>query len=153
MVAAARLSLSQLGVRKPVAEETTLSLTTPCRMPLNADHVATRYWSYRGAKVDVVSHSVFGFDPQRGADVVGQVRAALATCQTWIYGDAFLMRMPRRVHGEPARGVDNVLAYCHHGTIISGSDKGDKVYLCDGLMSRGSLVRRRSQCWPMPKGS
>ena len=37
-------------------------------------------------------------------------------------------------------GADNVVAYCHHGTLLTGSGKGNTVYLCDGVLSRGHLV-------------
>jgi hypothetical protein len=38
--------------------------------------------------------------------------------------------------------VDGIATYCHHGTITAGAGKGDKVYICDGLVSRGHLVAR-----------
>jgi hypothetical protein len=61
-------------------------------------------------------------------------------CKTWIYGDSFRMKILGEFGVTRPRGVDNALAYCHHGTVISGRTKGDAVYLCDGLISRGSLV-------------
>jgi hypothetical protein len=140
MVEAARLSPKQLGVQKPASEQTTFSLTVPCRMTLRADYVATHYWSYRNAKIDVVSHSVFGFDPQRGADVIDQIGKTLTWCTTWIYGDSIRMKMAGPLKVSRPRGVDGSLAYCHQGTVITGKTKGDTVYLCDGLVSRGSLV-------------
>jgi len=140
MVEAARLSPKQLGVQKPASEQTTFSLSVPCRMSLKADYVATHYWSYRNAKIDVVSHSVFGFDPQRGADVIDQIGKTLSWCKTWIYGDAIRMTMAGPLRVSRPKGVDGSLAYCHQGTVLTGKTRGDKVYLCDGLVSRGSLV-------------
>jgi hypothetical protein len=140
MVDAARLNLTQLGVKKPTSEQTTFSLSVPCRMGLRADYVATHYWSYQNAKVDVVSHSVFGFDPQRGKDVIGQVKKTLTMCKTWIYGETIRMKPVGEFKVSRPKGVDGSLAYCHLGTVIAGKTKGDVVYLCDGLVSRGSLV-------------
>jgi hypothetical protein len=140
MVEAARLSPKQLGVTKPASEQTTFSLTVPCRMTLEADYVATHYWSYRDAKIGVVSHSVFGFDPQRGADVINQIGKTLTWCKTWIYGDTIRMKMAGPLKVSRPKGVDGSLAYCHQGTVLSGKTKGDTVYLCDGLVSRGRLV-------------
>ena len=141
MVEAARLSPRQLGVKKPSSEETTFSLTVPCRLDLEANYVAAHYWSYRDAKVDLVAHSVFGFDPQRGADVIAQIKTALTSCRsTWTYGDSIRMKPAGELRVRRPAGVDGHLAYCHRGTVISGRTKGDTVYLCDGLVSRGSLV-------------
>jgi hypothetical protein len=140
MVEAARLSPKQLGVQKAASEQTTFSLTVPCRMTLKADYVATHYWSYRNAKIDVVSHSVFGFDPQRGTDVINQIGETLTWCKTWIYGDTIRMKMAGSLNVSRPKGVDGSLAYCHQGTVLTGKTKGDTVYLCDGLVSRGSLV-------------
>jgi hypothetical protein len=140
MVEAARLSPRQLGVAKPTSEQTTFTLTVPCKMGLDADYVATHYWSYRNAKIDVVAHSVFGFDPQRGADVIGQVKKTLTMCKTWIYGDTIRMKLSGEYKVGRPKGIDGSLAYCHHGTVVAGRTKGDKVYLCDALISRSSLL-------------
>jgi len=140
MVEAAALNPAQLGVKRPTSEQTTFSLTVPCRVGLHADYAASHYWSYRDSKVDVVAHSVFGFDPQRGADVVAQVKASLSMCQEWIYGDRIRMRPLGDFKVTRSKGVDATLAYCHNGVVISGSTRGDTVYLCDGLVSRASLV-------------
>ena len=37
-------------------------------------------------------------------------------------------------------GVDNAVGYCHHGTVLTGTNKGDKVYLCEGVVSRVHLI-------------
>jgi hypothetical protein len=140
MVEAAGLNPRQLGVRRATDEETVLRLAVPCRISLRATQRAAHYWAYRDAKIDIVSHSVFGFAPQRGSDVINQVRSTLKMCQTWIYGGTFRMRILGEFRVTRPGGVDNSVAYCHHGTILAGSTKGDRVYLCDGLVSRGSLV-------------
>jgi hypothetical protein len=141
MVEAARLTPRQVGVTKPSSEETTFSLTVPCRMNVEANYVASHYWSYRNAKVDLVAHSVFGFDPQRGTDVIAQIKTALTSCKSmWTYGDSIRMKPAGELRVRRPAGIDGHLAYCHHGTVVSGRTKGDIVYLCDGLVSRGSLV-------------
>jgi hypothetical protein len=140
MVEAAHLNPRQLGVAKATSEQTTFSLTVPCRMGLKADYVATHYWSYRNAKIDVVSHSVFGFDPQRGIDVINQIGETLTWCTTWNYGDTIRMKLAGPLRVSRPKGIDGSLAYCHRGTVLAGKTKGDTLYLCDGLVSRGSLV-------------
>ncbi len=140
MVDAAGIAPSALGVKRADAEETTIKLNMPCGAVLNAGHMAAHHWSYKTAKPAIVTHTVFGYDPEPGSAVIEQVRAALKTCKNWTWGGTWDMRVLGEFQiGRPS-GVDNVLAYCHYGTILTGANKGDKVYLCDGLVSRGNLV-------------
>jgi hypothetical protein len=139
-VDAAALTPKDLGVTKPPAEETVLKLTMPCNTPLKAEVVASHSWSWTDAKPAVVSHGVFGYHPELGSAVVDQVRPALSACKTWVWGAAWDMAVVGEFPVTRPAGVDNSVAYCHHGTILTGASKGDKVYLCDGVISRGHLV-------------
>jgi len=140
MVDAAGLKPKDLAVKKADSEDTILKLTMPCGTALIAGHMTAHYWSYKAAKPAVVTHAAFAYDPERGTAVIDQVRAALTTCKTWIWGGTWDMKIVGEFPVSRPAGVDNALAYCHHGTILKGSGKGDKVYLCDGLVSRGNLV-------------
>lgn len=140
MVDAAALRPADLGVTKPPAEETALRLTMPCNAFLDAGAMAAHSWSYKDAKPAIVSHIAFAYDPERGSVVVDQVRAALTRCQTWTWGGTWDMKVLGEFPVSTPAGVDNVVAYCHHGTLLTGANKGDKVYICDGLASRGNLV-------------
>jgi len=140
MVDAAGLKPKDLGVKKADSEDTILKVTMPCGNALIAGHMAAHHWGYKATKPAVVSHNAFAYDPERGAAVIDQVRAALTTCKTWIWGGTWDMKVVGEFVVSRPAGVDNAVAYCHYGTILKGASKGDKAYLCDGFVSRGNLV-------------
>jgi hypothetical protein len=155
MVEAAALKPADLGVKKATAEETTIGLTVPCADAATNDvagagtagaaavPAAAHSWSYAaGSKVDILSHSVYGYEAGTGAAVVGSVQASLKTCTSWEWAGTFTMKVLGEFQVAKPSGVDGIATYCHHGTITAGAGKGDKVYICDGLVSRGHLVAR-----------
>jgi hypothetical protein len=139
-VAAAGLMPSELGVAGAKAEETVGSLAMPCDTPLVADSVAAHSWTFSGAKPAIVSNSVYAYYPEVGTGVVDQIRPALRACTTWIWAQTWDMAVVGEIPVTRPAGADNAVGYCHHGTIREGATKGNQVYLCDGVVSRGHLV-------------
>jgi hypothetical protein len=140
MVDAAGLNPADVGTTTPPTEETALTLTIPCNTPLRVVSVASHSWSWSGTKPAVVSHGVFAYDPEPGSAVVDQVRPALAACKAWIWAMAWEMDVVGEFGVQRPVGADDSVAYCHQGTILTGASKGDKAFLCDGVLSRGHLV-------------
>jgi hypothetical protein len=139
-VVAAGLTPTELGVAGAKAEEAVGSLAMPCDTPLIADSVAAHSWTFSGAKPAVVSNSVYAYYPEVGTGVVDQIRPALRACTTWIWAQTWDMAVVGEIPVTRPPGADNAVGYCHHGTIRDGASKGNQVYLCDGVVSRGHLV-------------
>jgi hypothetical protein len=140
MVAAAGVATKDLGGATPKSEETVGKLAMPCNTPLAAENVAAHSWTFSAAKPPVVSNSVFAYYPEVGTRVVDQIRPALTTCKTWTWANTWEMAVLGEFPVTAPAGVDNAIAYCHRGTVLAGTNKGDTVYLCDGMVSRGHLV-------------
>jgi hypothetical protein len=140
MVSTAGVLPKDLQVTKPKAEETVGELAMPCGSPLAAEYAAGHSWTFSDAQPAVVSNSVFAYYPQTGKAVVDQIRPALSACKAWTWAGTWDMAVVGDFTVNPPTGADNAVAYCHHGTILTGATKGDKAYLCDGVVSRGHLV-------------
>jgi hypothetical protein len=140
MVKAAGVPPEDLGVTTAKSEETVGKLAMPCDTPLAAKSVAAHSWTFSDTQPAVVSNSVFAYYPAAGKAVVDQIRPALTTCKTWTWAATWEMAVVGEFNVTLPAGVDGAVAYCHQGTILTGATKGDKVYLCDGLVSRGHLV-------------
>lgn len=139
-VTTAGLQPKDLGGGKVTAEETIGKLAMPCNTPLNAEYVAAHSWTFSDAKPAVVSQSVYAYFPETGKTVVDQIRPGLATCKKWTWVDTWEMAVVGEFTVAVPSGADNAVAYCHHGTILTGTTKGNQVYLCDAAISRGHLV-------------
>jgi hypothetical protein len=74
--------------------------------------------------------------------VISEVRAALRRCTTWIWADTFTMKVLEELSVSTPAGIDSAAAYCHQGTILVGSGKGDTVFICDALVSKDGLVAK-----------
>jgi hypothetical protein len=144
LVSAAGVPPKDLGVNTPPAEESVAKLAMPCDTPLVAQSVAAHSWTFSGGQPAVVSNSVFAYYPEVGAGVVDQIRPALTACKTWTWASTWEMNVVGEFAVKRPDGTDNALAYCHHGTVLAGTNKGDDVYLCDGVVSRGHLISQVS---------
>ena len=143
-VAAAGVLPAEIGVAQAKAEETIGKLAMPCNTPLTTQNVAAHSWTFSDAKPAVVSNSVFAYYPEAGTRVIEQIRPALTACQTWNWASTWDMAVLGEFAVPAPAGVDNAVAYCHRGTILAGTNKGDQAHLCDGLVSRGHLVAQVS---------
>jgi hypothetical protein len=139
-VATAGLQPPDLGVTGVTSEEAIGTLAMPCDIPLVAEYVAGHSWTFSDGKPAVVSNSVFAYYPETGSRVVEQIRPSLRACTTWTWAGTFEMGVLGEVPVTRPSGVDNAVGYCHHGTVLTGTHKGDKVYLCEGVVSRVHLI-------------
>ena len=80
------------------------------------------------------------YDPQPGKTVVAEARAALGTCTTWTTSENLRMTVLSEVQIDEPRGVDDVFAYCHEMTFLSGPVANTTVVVCEAMLSRGHLV-------------
>ena len=144
MVTSAGLTPTDLGLTAPKDEQAVATLSMPCDAPLDAQNVAASHVDLlRREAGRRLAFRVLAYYPETGTAVVEQVRPALTHCKTWQWATApGIWRWSASSPVQPPAGMDNAMAYCHHGTILGGANKGDKVYLCDGLVSRGHLVAR-----------
>lgn len=140
MVDAAALSAKEMGASVGKDEATASKLEAPCYAFIDAQQVASRYWSYdKGPKL-VFSHSVVAYHPAGGSAVVDQIRPSLKACQKWVWRGQWDMEVLEELPVSKPQGADNTFAYCHKGTITKDANKGLVNYICEGLVSRGHLV-------------
>ncbi len=139
-VAIAGLRPADVGAAQVTSDEAVGTLAMPCDTPLVGEYVAAHSWTFSGATPAVVSNSVFAYYPQTGSRVIEQIRPALTACKTWTWAGIFEMGVLGEVAVTRPGGADNAVGYCHHGTILAGANKGDKAYLCDGVISRVHLI-------------
>ena len=144
MVAAAGVLPKDLAVAAPKTEETVGKFAMPCNTPLAAESVAAHSWTFSDAQPAVVSNSVFAYYPEAGNLIVERIRPALTTCKTWTWAGTWEMAVIGEFPVSAPAGVDNAVAYCHRGTVLDGANKGQQVYLCDGVVSRIHLVSQVS---------
>ncbi|HEX6872161.1 MAG TPA: hypothetical protein VF163_13770 [Micromonosporaceae bacterium] len=142
LVTAAAIKPAELKVKRATSDEAAISLTLPCQADPAALPATGHTWSYSQSKPAVVAHSVFAYEGVSGQDVVRAISTAVGACTSWTWGGVWTMKVLGGFPVASPAGVDGVIAYCHLGTLRSGSNKGDRFYLCDGVVSRGALIAK-----------
>jgi hypothetical protein len=142
-VLAAGLPASAVGAREPENEEDAASPKTVCEIPSSTSphKVASHSWDWSGTKIDNVVHSVYGFEPDPGRAMITQLRTNVKSCtRVYDWGGIWDMQIVGEHPVTRPAGVDEAFAFCEHGKVKSGSNKGTQAYLCYAFLSRDAIA-------------
>ena len=111
----------------------------PCAVVPTASQWAARGWTY-GGDDEFIGHGVAAYHPS-GSSVLQDARLSLRECRTWTSaaGDLRFTAAGEVAVPRPT-GADDAFAYCYRLDYLSGPVKGDRIVVCQGVVSRGYLV-------------
>jgi hypothetical protein len=145
-VDAARLSPDVVGASKPVDDQPNTADTDICGKPLDAaNHLGyAHYWRWAGDRIRYVEHTVEAYQGISGADVLDQIKDLEHGCtsyeETDTSGSAVLTPTGDYAITPPA-GVEAGYGFCVLTTTTApAKNKGDKDWICTGVLARGNIV-------------